>query len=490
MIKKLTLLDRAFGITESDDNPKHVAGMQILELPEGADQSYVDELTKELKQYDKAVAPFNCVAVSFIRIPLKLKPQTKLDMNYHIQQHELDDVTDTRSLHKFVSGLHEVKLDRKKPLWQWHLIKSRKSNKFVMYNKVHHMYGDGYTLVKWLQESYSEDSQVEGFKPPWVMRRPKKKKQKQKSFGRFFSGIWDFLKTVFDFFWICFRVLMKLIHVYKEYMPVPFTGTKTVLTGQVKKGRVVDTVDIKFDRIYRMSKRLRASINEILLCTFDIATHRFLVDYGQTFDKALFTNMPINLRKPGDDSSGNKIAILPVELAHGTKDPYVRLRRIIENHRVVLKAAKQSQPGAFSFYTLFIQSFAMIYEMLRMSNIVNPIANILISNMPGPRNPKYFYGSKVKAIYPLSTITPGGGINFTLMTYDEYANVGIVCCDNDIKSMEPLVQYIKEAIDLLEKSIDDPTVSTDDIGELMAQAHQSEIVEPTHYRTKPNEDGH
>jgi WS/DGAT/MGAT family acyltransferase len=490
MIKKLTLLDRAFGISESDDNPKHVAGFQILELPDGADASYVDELATELKKFRKGVAPFNCVVSTFLGIPIRLKPQMKLDMDYHIQVHEINDISDHDEVFEFVARLHEQRLDIKKPLWQGHLIKSLTGNEFIFYTKVHHMYGDGYTLLKTLQSAYSEEPQVEAFKPIWTIPHTRKKRPKGKQAVMIFTAIWAFLLTIKDFIWVCFRVLMKLIRVNKDYMPVPFTGTKTILTGQVKKGRVISVTDLNYERLYGLSKRLRASINEILLCIFDIATHRFLADYGQTFDKPLYTNIPINLRKPGDNTSGNKLAILPVAMAHGTKDPYIRLRQIIENHRVVIRAARNSQPGAFSFYTLFIQTVAMIYEFLRMSNIVHPIANILVSNMPGPRNPMYFRRCKVKAIYPLSTITPGGGINFTMLSYDEVFNIGIVCCDNDIKSLEPLVQYLHEALDMLEASIEDPTVSTDGIGEKITTEDVSEVVEPERYASESDDKAH
>jgi len=479
-VKKLTFLDQAFGFTESNNSPKHVAGLQIMELPDDADDSYVPELVKKLRTFDTGVSPFNGVAVMFLGFPMKLKLQEKLDVDYHIKEHQLDDISDKESLHTFIAELHETRLELDKPLWQCHVIKSLKGNEFAIFLKIHHMYGDGFTLVKWQQAALS-DKLGDKFIPLWAKEHPKKSKPHKNTSKGILGGIWSFVLAIKDFIWICFRIFLKLIRVNKAYMPVPFTGTKTVLTGQVKKGRVVSTTDLSYQRVYKLSKRLRASINEVLLCSFDIATHRFLTEYGQTFDKALFTNIPINLRKPGDDSSGNKLAILPVELAHGSKDPYIRLRQIIENHRVVIKAAKRSHPASFSYYTIFIQFFALIYELLHMSDIVHPIANILVSNIPGPRTPMYFNDCMVKAIYPISTITPGGGINFTLMTYDEVANVGIVCCDNNIKSLEPLVQYFHEAFDLLEKSVDDLKVSTDDIGEQIVQEFASEIIEPKPY---------
>jgi len=46
VVKKLTFLDQAFGFTDSENSPKHVAGLQFMKLPENADKFYVPELTK------------------------------------------------------------------------------------------------------------------------------------------------------------------------------------------------------------------------------------------------------------------------------------------------------------------------------------------------------------------------------------------------------------------------------------------------------------
>jgi diacylglycerol O-acyltransferase len=225
-----------------------------------------------------------------------------------------------------------------------------------------------------------------------------------------------------------------------------------------------------------LSKRLRASANEIMLCVFDIGVHRFLKDHGQSFDKALYTNMPINLRKPGETSSGNKIAIVPVELAHGEKDPYLRLRQIIENHRVIKRTTRLSEPTAFTYYTMLIQSFSTLFEVLKISDWVKPIGNILISNMPGPKNTLYFKDAKLVATYPISTMTPGGGVNITMVTYNDIAQIGVVCCNREIKDLEPLSQYFLEAFDMLEACVDNPGLTVEDIGEVVLEDDKAILV--------------
>ena len=466
-----------FWITESEANPKHVAALQLLAAPANAPLDYVNQLFAELKTFTQSVTPFNCRVSTFLGYPIKLIPLSHIDMDYHVQMHVLDDINNKPALHAFVAQLHETWLDRDKPLWQYHVIKDNNHNRFAIYVKVHHMCGDGASLIRLFQKGYSEQKNNESFVPVWASAHEPKAQQKVNIFAEVFKGIWATLITIKDVVWILFRLLVKLLRINQDYMPIPFTGTKTVLTGQVKKGRVVTSLDIEFDRVTRLSKRLRASANEIMLCVFDIGTHRFLKDHGHTFGKALYTNMPINLRKPGETTAGNKIAIVPVKLAFGEKDPYLRLRQIIENHRVVKKAAKVSYPAAFSSYTLLIQSISTLFEVLRISDWVRPIANILISNLPGPPNPLYFKDAELVANYPISTMTPGGGVNITMLTYNRMAHIGIVCCNTKINNLEPLASYIQEAFDMLEGCVDNPLLSIDDIGEKVWEDEDYTIVE-------------
>ena len=476
MTAKISFLDKMFWITESQANPKHVAALQLLDIPDNAPVDYVDQLFAQLQSFTKAVSPFDCKVVSFLGYPIKLTSIKQIDMSYHLQLHMLDDISNKVALHKFVAKLHETMLQRDKPLWQYHLIKDKNNHKFVIYIKVHHMCGDGATLIRLFQKGYSEQQNNDDFVPVWASVQTRRERKKVNIFKKIVTNLWDVIISLKDLVWILFRLLLKLLRINQDYMPIPFSGTKTILTGQVEKGRVVSTFDLEFDRVQALSKRLRASANEIMLCAFDIGVHRFLRDYGHTFEKALYTNMPINLRKPGETTAGNKIAIVPVQLAYGDKDPYIRLRQIIENHRIVKKAARVSHPASFSSYTLLIQSFSTLFEVLHISDWFRPIGNILVSNMPGPAHTLYFKDAKLTATYPISTMTPGGGVNITMVTYNGIAHIGLVCCASKIDSLEQMSLYFQEAFDMLEGCVDDPSLNVDDIGETLLEEFNT-IVE-------------
>jgi diacylglycerol O-acyltransferase len=484
MAKHLTFLDKAFWITESNASPKHVAGLQFLAYPEqndaAANKQYVTNLVSELRKHDKPQSPFSCIVVSILGFfPIKLIDADTLDMDYHVQHHKIQDVGDTTQINDFVAGLHEVTLERDKPLWQYHLIESENTQQFAIYVKIHHMYGDGAALVRWFQAGLTEQPNTDEFIPVWAMEHPERKRKKQNKWLKGLKGLGLFTWTILDLARMFIRLFMKLIWLNHYYMPLPFSGTKTVLTGQVKPGRTVATIDLPMDRVIALSKRTRATVNEVLLTSFDIGVHRFLKDHGHTFEKPLITQMPINLRRPGEQSGGNKIGIALLQLAHGKKDPYKRLQQIMLSNKIVKRAAKRVYPAAFAYYTIWWQSVALVFEKLHLSNLFRPLGNILISNVPGPKQALYYRDCKTLSIYPISALTPGGGVNITLLTYNGVANIGLVCCNDKIKTLEPMAQYFVEAFSLLEASIEDPSITIDDTGELPKPAPKSIVDDPS-----------
>ncbi|MBO9489039.1 DUF1298 domain-containing protein [Endozoicomonas sp. G2_1] len=476
MAKGLSLLDRAFWLTENAQNPKHVASLQFLSKPDGAKDDYCSQLVTHLKQHNQGFKPYNQRVVSFLNLAIGFRPVDSLDMDYHVKYHQVDDLKDKTAIHNFVAKLHEPMLDRDKPLWQVHIIESPNSDEYAMYLKIHHIYGDGASLITWLQAAYPKAADKQ-FVPFWAQSRRSKPRAKKNPIASLIKGLWSLVVTFVHLGVILFFILLKILRINPLYMPIPFSGTKTMLTGQVTKGRVVATTSLDFQAVKALSLKLRASVNEVFLCCFDIGIHKFLKDHGQQFERALITQMPINLRRPGDAVGGNKIAILPVKLGYGQKDPYIRLRQIIENHSIVKKVARKVSPAALSTYTILIQGFALIFEVLRLSDLHRPIGNILISNVPGPRDTLYFGESQLKSFYPISTLTAGGGVNITLLTYNNKAEIGLVCSDRKIASLEPLAGYFKEAFDLLSDSVDNPDLTTDDLGELAKLLPQPIIEE-------------
>ena len=67
-----------------------------------------------------------------------------------------------------------------------------------------------------------------------------------------------------------------------------------------------------------------------------------------------------------------------------------------------------------------------LVSQLRLADRVNPTVNVVISNVPGPRQPLYFDGARLDAYIPVSTISDGIGLNITVHSYVDRLDFGLI----------------------------------------------------------------
>ena len=92
---------------------------------------------------------------------------------------------------------------------------------------------------------------------------------------------------------------------------------------------------------------------------------------------------------------------------------------------------------------------ARLSTSLRIPDRANPPINVVISNVPGPRQPLYLAGATLKNYYPVSTIADGMGLNITVHSYLDVLDIGIVACRELVPDLEFLVDLHVEEIQTL-----------------------------------------
>jgi diacylglycerol O-acyltransferase len=162
--------------------------------------------------------------------------------------------------------------------------------------------------------------------------------------------------------------------------------------------------------------------------------------------------MPVNLRKVGENSLGNKLGIIQVELSPPTDDPYVRLRNIGYSLRNVRTMVDSVPPEAIESYTVITNLVAQIAESLHLSNHMPPMGNTLVSNVPGPKNHLFIKGACLEEMHPISTLPPSNLLNITLFSYGGELFFGFIATD-ELPDLECLAQYVSEAFTELEKTV-------------------------------------
>jgi diacylglycerol O-acyltransferase len=86
---------------------------------------------------------------------------------------------------------------------------------------------------------------------------------------------------------------------------------------------------------------------------------------------------------------------------------------------------------------------------MRLADRHRPIANLVISNVPGPDFPLYLGGAELEAGFPLGPVMDGMGLNITIMSYRGVLYWGINACPEAIPRLWNLTAAIPVSLDEL-----------------------------------------
>lgn len=455
-----SILDLGFFITETDDSPKHVGGLWILRKPKRAGANYVSRLAEELRGFDAPSPPFNQVVEFTARGGPRWKEYANFDITRHVIYHRPASQLSRRALYAMVADLHGTRLERSRPMWEYHLIDSLDGGRFAIYSKVHHAYADGITLSRWSEHSLDARPTAKSLRPIWIRKgREKPVAPGARTEARspmLFDGVLTASKALAGMAKLATQLMLEQAHLTKNAVALPFKAAPdTPLTGPVCAGRQFASARVLMERVNRIRDMTRCSLNHVALTCIDGALHRYLEEQGVELDQPITILMPVSLRTEEDGLGGNRIGIVLVELAGPTKDPYQRLREIGFTLRSVRNQVDGVAPAAVVGSTLVLTSFAQLTETLGLTARLPPLAHTLVSNVPGPGRRLYLKGAEVEEMYPISALAPGNRLNITLYSYADNLHFGLIA-SQQLEDLEGLGTYIEQAFVDLEAAVFKP----------------------------------
>jgi diacylglycerol O-acyltransferase / wax synthase len=326
-----------------------------------------------------------------------------------------------------------------------------------LYQKMHHAYADGVTMARWTAEGLSTTKGAHELAPVWTLKHSGHAKKREKRKEEVMLSTWALVagnsRRLLGVGRLAAMLFLESVKLTKNAIALPFVSSaKTPLTGQVTSGRQFASASITMERVNDVRKRTRSTLNHVALTCLDGALHRYLEDQGVKLAQPITIQMPVNLRKEGEKTAGNKIGIVQVELSSPTEDPYVRLRNIGFSLRNVRTMVDSVSSEAIETYSLITGLVAQLAEVLKLSNKMPPMGNTLVSNVPGPRDYMYLKGARMEEMHPISTLPPSNLLNITLFSYADKLFFGLIATD-ELPSLGKLAEYVDSAFTELEASV-------------------------------------
>jgi hypothetical protein len=99
---------------------------------------------------------------------------------------------------------------------------------------------------------------------------------------------------------------------------------------------------------------------------------------------------------------------------------------------------------------------ARVATRFRMGDRMRLPFNLIISNVPGPREPLYLELAQMEHYYPVSSIAETQGLNITVQSYCGTLDFGLVSCRESVPDLGHLADLLIDEIAILAKATGAP----------------------------------
>ena len=460
-------LDGAFLSLETQAMPMHVGSLHLFETP----RRYRKDFTAQVRRMIAGrlhLAPIftRRMAAAPLHFANPVWIEADADLDFHIQRIDLPAPGTMAQLQDCVADLHARLLDRDRPLWMLYVFEGLQDGRKAYYVKIHHALLDG-------QAGAALAAALFDLAPNPAPIKPHARKPAEPvpgAVGLIANAIRhdaaQYIKLVRNLPDIARTLGGVVFGGAGEGAPKPAgkledniaLGPRTPLNVTITGERTFAGVTLPLADVKAIAHACDATINDVALTLCSGMLRRWLTRHGGLPKKSLMAAMPISLRAKGDTEMTTQATLSLVNLATDIADP---LKRIAAIHaaagatKSVAGKAKSLIPTDFPTIggPWLLGAAAELYGRSHLANLAPPLANVVVSNVPGPPIPLYAAGLKMSDYWPLSIVTHGVGLNITLMSYNGALGVGFTAARCAVENADELVADFLSAFAQIQKAL-------------------------------------
>jgi WS/DGAT/MGAT family acyltransferase len=457
-LQPLSGLDSLFLHLETPETPMHVASLHLFDVPEGYRGDFHANLKQQVARRLHLVPLFRR---RLHTLPLAIGnpcwvEEAEVDLDYHVRRVRLPRPGTQAQLEAGAARIHATLMDRRRPLWEAHVIEGLQSGQVGLYIRVHHAVLDGaagMALAGALLDPTPE---------PRDVPRPPRGRRAQAEPPGFVQLARAALRHDVDQYAKLLRRLPDLIGVLAgpgQRTADPGAeparrsrafGPRTPLNVSITAERSFAALSLPLDEVKRVARAHDAKLNDVVLALCSGALRRHLSRHGGIPQEPLIAGMPYSLREVGNTDYSTQVTMTLVNLATDIADPVQRLRAIRDAAGAIKSVAGRAKsliptdtPSLGAPWLL--GGLAALYERAKVADRLPPIMNVVISNIPGPAAPLYAAGARMRTYWPLSIVEHGVGLNITVVSYCGALDFGLVAARCAVPDVHPLARAIEEA---------------------------------------------
>ncbi len=486
-MKQLSGLDASFLYMETPTTFGHVNGLAIYQRP----TPDFDPYPLVYKKFEAMVGRAEPLRRRLVTVPLGLDhpywiDDPEFDLDFHVRHIGLAPPGAADQLGEQVARIVGRPMDRSHPLWEVYVIEGLADGRWAMLTKFHHATVDGAAgviLLNMLTET--DPNQNADLEPiPWEGEPIPADAELLKRTVQ--SLVSNPVKAA--------RLQLRLVQNLAESAGVTsFSGAFTQARNTIKKvaARGESTTpdnerrvklplssapstpwnksitahrrfamrSTSLENLKALKNATGGTLNDVVMAICSGALRAYLLEHNALPDKPLRAMVPVSIRT-GDEADPwtNRVSGIIADLPTDCDDPLERVARC----RIAMSEAKRQfelvpadtlTEGAELASPIVATSAMRLASRLRLADRVNFPANVVISNVPGPRHPLYFAGARLDNYIPVSIVTDGMGLNITVHSYLDKLDFGLIASRELVPDLWHLVDlHVDEIAKLFEAS--------------------------------------
>jgi diacylglycerol O-acyltransferase len=438
--------DSGFLLLESREQPMHVGSLQLFDPPPDMPPGYLREAYEELIHSTDIATPFRRRPHRSVATlgQWAWVDDDEVDLEHHVRHSALPDPGRVRELLALVSRLHGTLLDRKRPLWEMHLIEGLEDGRFAVYTKLHHAVMDGISGLRLLQRVLTPDPEAE-VDPAWWA--PRSRTRKPSSGGGLLSVPTAAVNAIADLVGLTPTMLKLAQQVFAEQAAsLPGQAPRSMLNVPITGARRFAAQSYPMEQMRAVARASGTTLNDVVLAMCAGALRAYLLELDALPDEPLIAMTPVSLRgEDSGDDSGNAVGAVLCNLGTNVADAGERLATV----NASMLAAKDLLRGLSQLQATAVSAFLlspMALMPLGLSQFAPPPYNLVISNVPGPREPLYLNGARLAGVYPLSIPLAGQALNITVTSYVDNMEFGLIGCRRSVPHVQRLLVHLDDAL--------------------------------------------
>ena len=426
----LSRADAAWLHAEATTNHFVVTSLALLDSPPN-----VERLKATLKRRI-GLLPHLSDVVADSTLPLappRWSPSADFDLDAQIHRVALPSPARIEQLADFIGDLAGRPLDFGRPLWEVYAVEGP-GHGGALVGRFHHSLGDGHAMVRMLLTL--TDQTPDGWKQP-VSRRHGRigSDDRRSALARVVDArpsVPRLARTA-----IAGAGTLARLTLLNHDRPTPLRGQLSLLKA------VSWTEPIALAHVKQIARSSGTTVNDVIVSVVAGGLGSYLRRTGtDTAGLRIRAMVPVNLRPSSDAGlSGNRFSLVYLEMPVGVIDAEERLLRV---KREMDRIKGSLEPSAGWFLVQGLGFLPPSVERLA-SSFYAAKASLVLTNVIGPRRPRYLAGSRIRQMTFWEPESGGLGVGVSIYSYAGAVTVGVISDRNLVERPQQLTSDVVRA---------------------------------------------